>query len=179
MIEIRIHGRGGQGAVTASELLAIAAFKDGKFTQAFPKFGPERGGAPVEAYCRVDDKFILLRTDVYDPNYLIVLDKTLLKAVDVTKGFQKDGVVVVNTDECTKINGFETHCIDATKIALETLGRPIVNTTALGAFVAFTNVVSLKSLEAALAERFSGDILVKNIDAVRKAHDIAKKRRED
>lgn len=175
MIEIRIHGRGGQGAVTASELLAIAAFKDGKFTQAFPKFGPERGGAPVEAYCRIDDKFVLLRTDVYEPNYLIVLDKTLLKAVDVTKGLQKDGIIVINSDENIKLDGFKTYFIDATKIALETLGRPIVNTTALGAFVAFTNLVSLKALEAALAERFSGEMLTKNVEAVKRAYDVANK----
>ena len=168
MIEIRIHGRGGQGAVTASELLAIAAFQEGKQSQAFPSFGPERTGAPVEAYCRIDSKPILLRTHVYNPDYLIVLDDSLLK-MNITKGLSKKGVVVINSSESAAA-GFKTFNIDATKIALEILGRPVVNTVMLGAFAKATKLLSLKSLEYAIKERFSGELAVKNIAAVERAY---------
>lgn len=171
MIEIRIHGRGGQGAVTASEVLAVAAFKDGKFTQAFPKFGPERGGAPVEAYCRIDDKYIDIRTQVYKPNYLIVLDESLLDIIDVTQGLAKDGVAVINSEKGRKIGNFETHTLDATKVALKIIGKPIVNTVMLGAFIRATNLIKMESIEEALNERFSGEIAKKNIEAVRRACD--------
>ncbi len=178
MIEIRIHGRGGQGSVTASEVLAIAAFNDEKYSQAFPKFGPERTGAPVEAFCRIGDKFIKTRTQIYEPDYLIVLDKTLLDSVDITSGFKKNGIIVINSDTDDikeKLKEFDVKTIDASKIAMETLGRPIVNTAIVGAFLAATNVVSLNSLEEALSHRFSGEILEKNINAVKKAYDKMKK----
>ena len=173
MIEIRIHGKGGQGAVTAAEILAIAAFHDGKFSQAFPSFGPERSGAPVESYCRVDDKFINLRTHVYEPNYLIILDDSLLLAVDVTKGLERDGIIVINSAEKTK-SDFKSFNIDATKIALDILGKPIVNTAMLGAFAKATRLITMKSLEEALKEKFSGDLLEKNIQTVKKAYDEMK-----
>lgn len=155
MIEIRIHGRGGQGAVTASEILAIAFFKDGKFSQAFPSFGPERSGAPVEAYCRVDDKFIRLRTHVYNPNYLIILDERLTKVIDVTKNLEKNGLIVINSKSKAAFNGFRVAAVDATKIAVDILGKPIVNTAVLGAFAKATKLLSMKSLEAAIRERLS------------------------
>jgi pyruvate ferredoxin oxidoreductase gamma subunit len=173
MIEIRIHGKGGQGAVTAAEVLAIAAFHDGKFSQAFPSFGPERSGAPVESYCRIDDKFINLRTHVYEPDYLIILDDSLLSAVDVTKGLKRDGNIVINSAEKTK-SDFRIFNIDATKIALDILGKPIVNTAMLGAFAKATKIVTMKSLEEALKEKFSGTLLEKNIQAVKKAYDEMK-----
>ncbi len=177
MIEIRIHGKGGQGAVTAAEVLAIAAFHDGKFSQAFPSFGPERSGAPVEAYCRIDDKFINLRTHIYEPDHLIILDDSLLKAIDVTKGLKKNGIIVINSAESIKSNiksDFSSFNINATKIALDILGKPIVNTAMLGAFAKATKLVSLKSIEKALKEKFSGTILEKNIQAAKKAYDETK-----
>jgi pyruvate ferredoxin oxidoreductase gamma subunit len=173
MIEIRIHGKGGQGAVTAAEVLAIAAFHDGKFSQAFPSFGPERSGAPVEAYCRIYDKFINLRTHIYEPDYLLVLDSSLIKAIDVTKGLKKNGVIVINSAEKIK-SKFSSFNINATKIALEVLGKPIVNTAMLGAFAKATKLITMKSLKKALKEKFSGDLLEKNIHAVRKAYDEMK-----
>lgn len=169
MIEIRIHGRGGQGAVTASEALAVAAFKDGKFSQAFPSFGPERTGAPVEAYCRIDDRFISIRTHVYEPDYIIVLDESLLSVIDITKGLKKGGVIVINSEKKPKVN-FRTYSIDATRIALDFLGKPIVNTAMLGAFAKATKLISMKSIEEAIKERFSGEIAAKNIEAIRRAY---------
>jgi len=171
MIEIRIHGRGGQGAVTASELLATAAFMDGKYSQAFPRFGPERSGAPVEAYCRIDEKPINLRTFIYEPDFLIVLDEGLIKYIDITNGLKRDGIIVINSENKVNIKNFKTFNVDATKIAMNIIGRPIVNTAMLGAFIKVTKLVKLNSLEKALTERFQGEILKKNIQAIRKAYE--------
>ena len=173
MIEIRIHGRGGQGAVTASEILAIASFKDGKFSQAFPSFGPERSGAPVEAYCRIDKKFINLRTHIYEPDILLVLDSSLIKSVDITKGLKKNGTIIINSETKPKLF-YKLYNIDATSIAMDTIGKPIVNTAMLGAFAKATKLVSLKSIEEALKEKFSGTLLEKNLQAVRKAYNEVK-----
>lgn len=173
MIELRIHGRGGQGAVTASELLAIAAFKDGKFSQAFPSFGPERTGAPVEAYCRIADKFISLRTHVYEPDYILVLDESLLSVVDITKGLKKSGVIIINSEKKPSLK-FKTYTINANKIALGVLGRPIVNTAMLGAFAKATKLISLKSIEEAIKERFPPELAKKNITAIKQAYEEAK-----
>ncbi len=169
MIEIRLHGRGGQGAVTASEVLAIAAFKDGKFSQAFPSFGPERTGAPIEAYCRVDDRLINLRTHVYEPDILLVLDSSLLKTIDITKGLKKDSMIIINSGEKLDL-GYKTYYVDATKIAIDVLGRPIVNTAMLGAFAKAANLVSLSNIEEALKEKFSGPVLEKNLIAIKRAY---------
>ena len=170
MIEIRFHGRGGQGAVTAAEILAVAAFKDKKFSQAFPKFGPERTGAPVEAYCRIDDKFINLRSQIYNPMHLIVLDASLLTVIDATKGLQKDGLVILNSNKKQKTKDWKTFTVDATKIALETLGKPIVNTAMLGAFAKATGLVSLGSIKETIKERFPKELAEKNILAIEKAY---------
>ena len=181
MIEIRIHGRGGQGAVTASEVLAIAAFKDGKYSQAFPSFGPERSGAPVESYCRIDEKFINLRTHAYDPNYLVVLDPSLMNAIDVTKGLRDDGVLIINSDKKIKVKNYKVFNVNASKIALDILGKPIVNTAMLGAFAKVTKKLkddkkssfctSLKSLEEAIKERFPKELAEKNVLIIRKAYE--------
>jgi 2-oxoacid:acceptor oxidoreductase gamma subunit (pyruvate/2-ketoisovalerate family) len=171
MIEIRFHGRGGQGAVTASEIIAIAAFKDGKYSHAFPSFGPERTGAPVEAYSRIDDKFINIRTHVYEPDYLIVLDPSLLYAVDVTKGLKKGGIIVINSEKPVKVGEFKVFNVDATKIANEILGKPIVNTAMLGAFIKATGLITMKNLEEAIKERFPKELAEKNIAAIRKSHE--------
>jgi len=171
MIEIRGHGRGGQGIVTAMELLAKAVFEQGKYPLAFPKFGPERSGAPVEAYCRIDDERILLRTQVYEPDYLIVLDSSLVSVVDIAKGLKKDSVIVINAKEREKIGPYKVHYVDATKIAVEILGRPIVNTAILGAFAKVTGIVKMENLEKAVNERFQGSLAEKNIQAMKRAFD--------
>jgi len=157
--EIRIHGRGGQGAVTSTQVLAIAAFLDGKHSQAFPNFGVERTGAPVESYVRIDNSVINLRQQVYDPKYVIVLDSSLIEAADVTKGLKKDGLIIVNTDKSVselkkKLGNFEVHAINITKIALEVIGKPFVNIASLGAFCALTKEVSLNALDKAIDELF-------------------------
>ena len=170
MIEIRLHGRGGQGAVTEAEVLAIAAFKDGRQSQAFPKFGPERSGAPVEAYCRIDEKFITLRAQIYNPTHLLVLDPALTKVIDVTQGLAKNGTIVINSETKPDIKDYKIFNIDASKIAMETLGRPIVNTAILGAFAKATKLVSLKSINHAVREKFPKELADKNIKAIKRAY---------
>ncbi|MEE9323265.1 MAG: pyruvate ferredoxin oxidoreductase subunit gamma [Candidatus Aenigmarchaeota archaeon] len=173
VIEIRVHGRGGQGAVTAAELIAVSAFKDGKFSQAFPKFGPERRGSPLESFCRISDEFINLRTEIYTPDHVIVLDDSLPKVVDITEGLSRKGVILINSDRKVSFNHYKVYTVNATKIALEILGRPIVNTVMLGAFAKATNLITLKSLIDSIKERFKGDIRKKNIKAVKRAYEEA------
>jgi pyruvate ferredoxin oxidoreductase gamma subunit len=173
MIEIRIHGRGGQGVVTASDLLAVAAFKDGKYSQAFPFFGTERTGAPIATFCRIDSKPIRLREYVYEPNYVIVLDPTLMGDVDVAKGLKKGGIVIVNSGLHKNIKNAKF--IDVTKIALEVIGKPFANVAILGAFSAATGVVSLKNLVDAVNERFAGKIAELNVKALKRAYEEMKK----
>ena len=166
MKEIRFHGRGGQGAVTAAEVLAVAAFKDGKHAQAFGKFGPERRGAPVQSFTRVDESAIRIRQDVYEPDIVIVLDPSLMSVVDVKEGLKEGGILLINTNE--DIPG--AWCVDATRIALDTIGRPIVNTAMLGAFSkASDGLVSLDSIVDAIKERFPGELGEKNAKAIIKA----------
>ena len=141
MVEIRFHGRGGQGAVTSAELAALAAIEEGKYAQAFPSFGPERRGAPVMAFVRISDKPIVTREKVYTPDYVIVLDPTLLKLVNVEAGLKKGGTVIVNSSKSAaqirKETGIKAKLavVDASKIAVEIMRVPITNTTMLGAFV--------------------------------------------
>jgi pyruvate ferredoxin oxidoreductase gamma subunit len=178
MYQIRIHGRGGQGVVTAAELIAIAAFQDGKTVQAFPSFGVERTGAPIEAYARIDDKPIGLREQVHEPDVIIVQDPTLLTAIDVAKGAGKKTLIIINTSmtkEELKLNlpVKNIRTVDATKIAMEKIGRNIVNTTILGAFAKTTGLVSLDALKKAIKEKF-GDkgeqVVNKNIEAIEEAY---------
>jgi len=178
MIQIRIHGRGGQGVVTAAELIAIAAFKDGLQAQAFPSFGVERTGAPIESFVRLDNQPIITREQIYQPNFLIIQDASLLDSVDVTKGADKKTIAIINTAKAKpdlKINlpQANIHAIDATKIALEIIGKNIVNTVILGAFAKTTKLVSLESLKQAIEEKFAGreDLISKNIKAVEKAYE--------
>lgn len=153
MIEIRFHGRGGQGAVVASNLLAMAAFREGKDVQAFPYFGVERRGAPVTAFTKLDDKPVRIKSQIYEPDHVIVMDASLLKAVDVTLGLKAEGVVLINTDkkpqEVQGIKG-KIATVDATAIAVKHgLGSreaPIVNTAILGAFAKATGIVKIESL---------------------------------
>jgi len=153
MLEIRIHGRGGQGAVTTSYLLAVAAFEDKYESQAFPMFGVERSGAPVQSFCRIDKNKINLRQQVYSPDIVIVLDPSLMKTIDVTAGLKKGGALLINSKKSSnefKFKGSYKICtIDADSIAQKIFGKPIVNTAMLGAFSAATDAVSLKALKKA------------------------------
>lgn len=175
MKEIRLHGRGGQGSVTAAELIAVAAFEDKRFSQAFPAFGVERRGAPVMAFARIADRPIRIRSQIYEPDYVVVQDVTLLDVVDVASGLKADGKIIINTDRPKEKLNLKTQAeivtIDATKIAMEVLGRPIVNTTMLGAFCGATREVGLESLNKAISERFKGDLGKKNLAAIKTAYE--------
>ena len=158
MIEIRFHGRGGQGAVVASNMLADAALREGKHVQAFPFFGVERRGAPVSSFTRINDNPIKIRSQVYNPDYVIVLDSSLIEVVDVTSGLKENGIIIINTDKKpTDFNlSFKVATIDATSIALDNkLGSkmaPIVNTSILGAFARVSGIISLESIILAIKE---------------------------
>jgi pyruvate ferredoxin oxidoreductase gamma subunit len=176
MIEIRFHGRGGQGAVTCAELLAVTAISEGKFAQGFPSFGPERRGAPVQAFSRVDDDRIRVRSKIYEPDVAIVLDSTLLEVANPSEGLKADGVLIVNTErspqEIREITGYAGRIVvvNATQIAMETIGRPITNTTMLGAMVKVTGVVSPSSLDGPMKARF-GRLAARNLQAMSRAMD--------
>lgn len=175
MTEIRWHGRGGQGAVASAEMLALAAIEEGKAAQAFPSFGPERRGAPVMAFTRVSDEYIWLRTGITEPDVVVVLDPTVMGAVDVAAGLKDDGIIVANTssaaDELLKKYGLgnKLYVVNANKIALEEIGRPITNTTMMGALVKATGLVDLASIEKQIEHRFPA-IAEKNIKALRRAY---------
>ena len=178
MIEIRFHGRGGQGAVTSAELTALAAIEEGKYAQAFPSFGPERRGAPVMAFVRVSDEPIRTREKIYEPDIVVVLDPTLLDIVNVASGLKEDGIVVLNTtksaEEVREVSGISSKLalVDARRIAIETMGIPITNTTLLGAMLKATDLLPLSALEGPLHERF-GRIAGKNIQASQRAYQEA------
>jgi pyruvate ferredoxin oxidoreductase gamma subunit len=150
LIEIRIHGRGGQGAVTTAQLLAMAAFFDNKYSQAFPYFGVERRGSPSTSFVRISNKPINIREQIYEPDYAIIFDPDLIELVSATKGVKKK--VIVNTDKL--MSSYYTE--DVTKRAMEIFGKPIINTLILGVFAGFTKIVSLASLEKAVEQRFKG-----------------------
>ncbi len=174
MIEIRFHGRGGQGVVTAADLLAMSAFYDEKFCQAFPAFGVERRGAPVLAFVRIDDKPVRRRNQIARPDYVVVQDSTLLDVIDVSLGLKEGGTIIVNTSKAAseiKLDSDSTvYTVDGTKIALEVLGRPIVNTVMLGIFSGITGEVSIEGVKRAVEKRFSGKLLEKNMKAVEIAY---------
>ena len=180
MIQIRIHGRGGQGVVTAAEMLSVAAFLEGRHAQAFPSFGSERTGAPVVAFCRIDDKPIRLREPIQNPDILIVQDATLFKALDVFEGLSPDGFLLVNTARpladihidpvLAHIPPGHAQAVPATELALAHVGRPAPNTALLGAFTALTDVVTLASVIAAIHRTFPGKVGEANEQAAREAH---------
>ncbi len=176
MIEIRLHGRGGQGGVTSAELLARAAIGQGRFAQAFPSFGPERRGAPVVAFVRVSDEQIRLREKIYEPNIVLVLDPTLLDIVNVAEGLKKGGTVVVNSNQTAaalkkKYKWGKAATVDADTIAVQELGVPITNTTMLGALLKATGIVPLETLEPVIMDRFGGKLGPKNFKALKRAFD--------
>lgn len=188
MFQIRIHGRGGQGVVTAAELLSVAAFLEGRHAQAFPSFGSERMGAPVMAFCRIDDREIRLREPVLQPDALIVQDRTLLHQVDLFNGLSPGGVVLLNTSRELDTLGLEdlmngsrrlkVYVLPATLLALRHVGRPVPNVALLGGFAAITGIVKLDSIAAALREKFPAAIAERNIAAAQEAAAMIVKARE-
>jgi len=175
MIEIRFHGRGGQGVVTSAEILAVAAFKDKKYSQAFPFFGTERRGAPVVAFTRVDNKFVRTREQIYNPDYVVVLDPTLLDVVDVTQGLKDNGMIIINTNKNVNLKTkAKIKMVDATSIALKVIGKPFVNTPMIGALIGATGIVDIDSVYKTIKERFSPEIAEKNIEAVKQTYEKIK-----
>jgi len=177
LVEIRWHGRGGQGTVTAADLVARAAINEGKYAQAFPSFGPERRGAPVLAFVRIDSKEpIRIRAGITEPDVVVVLDPSLLHIVNVTSGLNENGILIINTKKSFKAIESEFKVtqklatIDATKMAREFLGVPIVNTTMIGALLRATGVVKLESLIEPLKHRFDR-LAERNINAMKKAYE--------
>ncbi len=178
ILEFRWHGRGGQGAWTASELLARTALYEGKFIQSFPEFGPERMGAPVAAFTRISTEPIRIHCAIYDPDVVVVLDPTLLKTVPVAAGINQDeDVIVINSSDSPaqvkknlRVEKGKVWTIPATEIALRILGSPITNTAMLGAVARATSVVSMVGIEKTVKERFRPDLAEKNLAVIRQAY---------
>ena len=180
MYEVRWHGRGGQGVITASEILAFSALKEDKYLQSFPDFGPERMGAPVRAYTRIDNKPINVHSQVYEPDAVIVLDPSLLEQINVAEGLKNEGILIVNTNlskekvkEITKFQG-KIFTIDATKIALETIGKPLANICGVAALSKISGIIQkenlIDSIKEVLGIKFSDKIVKGNIDAANRAY---------
>ena len=187
IVEVRWHGRGGQGAKTAALLFADAALSEGKFIQAFPEYGPERMGAPVQSFNRLSDEPITLHCAISNPKYVVVLDPTLINKVDVLAGIPEDGKIIINTSKTPdqikaelNINKIKVYTIDASKIAKETMGRDIPNTPMLGAMAAATGLLDferlMKDLEQKLRKKFASkqEIVAGNLTAVKRAYEEVK-----
>jgi 2-oxoacid:acceptor oxidoreductase gamma subunit (pyruvate/2-ketoisovalerate family) len=181
ILEVRWHGRGGQGAWTASELLARASIHEGKYIQSFPEFGPERMGAPVAAFTRISSEPIQIHCAVYNPDVVAVLDSTLLKTVPVAKGLNEGGIIIINSKEnpaemrkAVNTDKGKLWTVPATEIAMRILGRPITNTAMLGAVAQVTGIVKLESIEKVVKERFRQNIAEKNVAVVKEAYKEAK-----
>ena len=180
MLQIRIHGRGGQGVVTAAEMLSIAAFEQGRHAQAFPSFGSERTGAPVIAFCRMDDQEIRLREPILSPDVLIVQDPTLLHQVNVFQGLQPDGYVLINSkrsfhdlglaDIEARFRRERLTTLPATEIALKHLGRPLPNAVLLGGFAALSGLITLDAVAHAIRVKFAGKLADGNVAAATEAY---------
>lgn len=176
MIEIRWHGRGGQGIVSVSRLLAEAALMDKKYVQSFPEFGPERSGAPVRGFTRISDEPISIHSQIYNPNIVVVVDPTLLGTNNVTSGLANNGTLIANSertsDDLKKTLGiYDAHVysVNARRIALDVLGRPIYNTAMLGALIKVAPLTSFESIAQVVKLRFPGTLGEKNVEAVRRA----------
>ena len=188
MFQIRIHGRGGQGVVSGAELLAVAAFFEGRHAQAFPSFGSERMGAPVMAFCRIDEKPIRLREPVLDPDALIIQDATLLHQVDLFNGVKPGACILLNSTRGVADMGLEGFArgvqhyrfvpVPATDLARKHVGRAVPNVPLLGAFAAVTGMIGLASLVRAINEKFPAAIAAKNVAAANEAHAIASAAKE-
>lgn len=184
MIEIRWHGRGGQGAKTASLLLADAAFNTGKFIQGFPEYGPERMGAPMTAYNRISDTEIRIHSNIYEPDYVVVVDDSLLGNVDVTKGLKNTGAILINTSDSldnikSKLDGYtgKIYLLDATRISLDCLKANFPNTALLAAIVKITNIMDknalLKDMENSFKHKFSRkpEVIPPNMECLNRGFD--------
>ena len=184
MFQVRIHGRGGQGVVSASQMMSVAAFHQGRHSQSFPSFGSERMGAPVMAFVRIDDKEIELREPVLDPDLLIIQDPTLFSAIDVFSGLKQDGYVLINSSKSVEDLGIdeavgglpEGHVVTvpATDLALKHLRRPTPNTVLLGAFAAMGDLLEMDAVERAIREKFPGKVGEMNVAAAKAAYAAAK-----
>jgi pyruvate ferredoxin oxidoreductase gamma subunit len=180
MLEVRFHGRGGQGAVTSAEIVAEAAIDLGKYAQSMPSFGPERRGAPVLAYLRVSDMPIRIRAEIKKPNIVVVLDDGLLTGVDVTAGLAKDGLLIINTrqdeDAIRQAIGYsgKLALVDALSIAMECLGVPITNTTMIGALIKVSGIIPIEAALKQVGHRFNAKLAEKNVNALKKASEVAK-----
>jgi len=189
MFQVRIHGRGGQGVVSAAELLSVAAFLERRHAQAFPSFGSERMGAPVMAFCRIDDKPIRLREPVLDPDALIVQDPTLLHQVDLFAGLRTKGLILINSTRSyddlglmSLVHGvqrYRVHTLGASEIAAKHIGRPLPNVALLAALAAITGLVRLDSLVAAIREKFTAAVADRNAAAALEASELVSARREE
>ncbi len=179
LIEVRFHGRGGQGVVTAADILAIAAFKEGYHTLSFPTFGAEKRGTPVASFLRVSDEPIVVRDEIYNPDYVVVLDPTVMESVNVLAGLKENGMLICNYPKGPEELKAELKAdelkvkvltINATKMAMEILGRPITNTAMVGAFAGATKIVSLNTLIDTINEWFKGELAEKNSKLVEEAY---------
>lgn len=184
MFQVRIHGRGGQGVVTAAEMLSIAAFEEGRHAQAFPSFGSERTGAPVVAFCRIADREIRLREPIMEPDALIIQDPTLLHQVDVFAGLKSDGYILINTNRSFEELGLGDFVRDrhparlctvaATELGLKHVGRPVPNVPLLGGFAAVSGLIRLESVIKAINDKFSGKVAAGNIAAATEAYAVVR-----
>lgn len=184
MFQVRIHGRGGQGVVTGAEMLSIAAFEGNRHAQAFPSFGSERTGAPVVAFCRIDDKEIRLREPIMEPDAVIIQDPTLLHQIDVLGGLREDGYIIINTNHSFEDLGLGQYAkhlrpermviVPATELAIKHVGRPVPNVPLLGAFAAASGLISLEAVITAIRDKFSGKIAEANVAAATEAYNTVK-----
>lgn len=180
-MEICWHGRGGQGVVTANEILAETAISSGQYVKAFPEFGPERMGAPIRAFTRISEKPIRVHSQVYEPDVVIIMDGTLVGKVDVTRGIKKDSIILANYAGSPKelqdalCTDAECHTLDAIKISLEDIGKPMVNTVMLGALIKVKSIVSYDKLEDQITNKFAGKlsdkVIVKNLSALKRGYE--------
>lgn len=189
MFQVRFHGRGGQGVVTAADLLAFAAFDGGRFAQAFPNFGSERMGAPVVSYCRIDDRPIRNREPVIEPDALVIQDSTLLRQIDVFSGFRPDGFVVINTtkslddlgmsDLVSKQGSGRMVTVPATDVAMRHVGKPMPNAALLGGLAALTGIVDMGAVNRAIEQRFPAAIAGQNVAAAMEVFDLVSSTRRE
>lgn len=181
MKEIRVHARAGQGAITTANLLGAAVFAEGRYALAFPHFGAARMGAPMNAFIRMDDKEIRLRTQIDEPDYVLVVDSTLMRGFDVFSGLKDGGIALINEKEgvpMPSVDNGSVYSVPANEIAMEIIGLPLGNTSLLGAFAAATGAIELKHLEAAILEQFAGKAGVgeKNVKAARRGFEYLKEK---
>lgn len=183
VVEIRLHGVGGQGAVLAAHIISIAAFYDGMFSRSFATFGTERRGSPVTSFVMIGERDEMTRSKIYNPDHVVVLDPHLPKFINVTDGVRDRGTLTLNTSKSPKealemtrpkVEQIDVGVVDATSIAQKLLGKPIMNTTMLGAFTRVTGVVSLKSMLKAIESRFEGELVKKNLNAAKLGYDKVK-----